>query len=83
MMEILVECGQCMEWYHPKCVGIQESKAKSLPYACFKCIEKDLMNISANLLDENITRDELLSEEEVLDDLIPSNDQMQSQNCGA
>ena len=73
-----VECGQCMEWYHPKCVGIQESKSKSLPYACFKCIEKDLMNISASLLVENITRDELLSEEEVLDDLILSNDQMQS-----
>ena len=77
-----VECGQCMEWYHPKCVGFQESKAKSLLYVCFKCLEKDLMNMSASLLDESITKDDLLSEDEELDDLsIPSNDQRQSSLC--
>jgi len=39
--ELMVECGQCGEWYHPKCVGMDEAVVPGLEeFTCKGCASK-------------------------------------------
>lgn len=36
----MIQCSNCDEWYHGKCVNITEKQAKKIPvYICDKCVE--------------------------------------------
>ena len=48
---LMVQCDECQEWFHPKCVGLSVKEAKHNPFICPQCQDKPILNISNYKMD--------------------------------
>ena len=42
---LMVQCDQCQDWFHPKCVGVSTKEAKDNPFICPSCQDKPILKL--------------------------------------
>eukprot|EP01083_Nonionella_stella_P077287 210962_1 len=42
---LMVQCDQCQDWFHPKCVGVSRRDAKDNPFVCPQCQDKPILKL--------------------------------------